>query len=157
MSAWWLECLKESVDSLLRPPWNVLSTRPTRYASDLRVRGHSAQLAVRVERCAAGRLRDAYPVGAHDIEGGVHGPCPPDVLPDLLEALADAVTDADLRCRRVVFAPASADQARILAADAAGFRYVLDVDLGAETVSLFVAEPLWVTRTDMDLDRVPGV
>ncbi|MFI6335366.1 GNAT family N-acetyltransferase [Streptomyces sp. NPDC050535] len=140
----------------LRPPWNVLSTRPTHYSSELRVRGHSAQLTVRVERCAAGRLRNAYPVGAHDTEVGVHGTCPPAALPDLLQALTDAVTDEDPRCRRVVFAPASTDQACIRAADAAGFRYVLDVDLGTEAVSLLVAEPLWVTRTDMDLDRVPG-
>ncbi|WP_369192200.1 hypothetical protein [Streptomyces sp. R08] len=138
----------------LHPPWNVLSTRPTHYASDLCVQGHSLQLVVRVERCAAGRLRDAYPVGARDIEVSIDGPCPPDVLTDLLGALTDAVTGEDPRCRRVVFAPDSADQTRIRAADSAGFRYVLDVDLGADAVSLFVAEPLWVTRTDRD--QIPG-
>ncbi|MFE0678986.1 hypothetical protein [Streptomyces sp. NPDC058867] len=67
-----------------------------------------------------------------------------------------AVTEQDPRCRRIIFAAGSGDLARMRAAEAVGFRYVLDVDLGREELSLFVAEPAWVTHTDMDLDRVPG-
>lgn len=140
----------------LRAPWDVVSTRNTHHASELRVQGHSAHVTAYVERCAAGRLRVAYPVGAHDIEVRVEGSCPPDDLSDLLRALADAVAEADPRCRRIVFAADTGDRARVLAAGAADFRYVLDLDLGAEELGLFVTEPEWVTRTDMDLDRVPG-
>lgn len=140
----------------LRAPWDVVSFHRAHHSSDLRIQGHSAQLVVHVERCAAGRLRNAYPVSARDIEVRVDGPCPPGILPDLLGTVADAITAEDPRCRRIVFAAGSGDRTRIHAAEAAGFRYVLDVDLGDEEVSLFVAEPGWVTRTDMDLDRVPG-
>ncbi|MFJ6088501.1 hypothetical protein ACIQI8_44895, partial [Streptomyces sp. NPDC092369] len=79
---------------------------------------------------------------ARDIEGGVDGLCPPDALVELLEAMAGAVNDqgARCRCRRVVFAPDGADQARVEAAGTAPFRYVLGLDLGPKIVSLFVAE-----------------
>ncbi|MGP3962073.1 hypothetical protein ACTWPT_39400 [Nonomuraea sp. 3N208] len=105
---------------------------------------------VRLERCAAGRLRDAYPVAAHDVELQVDG-----AGTELLLALVDAVSVADPRCRRVVYAVQEGDLPRIAAAEAAGFRYVVDVDLADAQLSLLVAEPGWATRTDTDLDHVP--
>ncbi|RVX38879.1 hypothetical protein EDD27_1207 [Nonomuraea polychroma] len=105
---------------------------------------------VRLERCATGRLRDAYPVAAHDLELRVN-----EATTGLLRALVEAVSVADPRCRRVVYAVPEGDLAGIAAAEAAGFRYVVDVDLADAQLSLLVAEPAWVTRTDMDLDNVP--
>ncbi|MGP3911331.1 hypothetical protein [Nonomuraea sp. 10N515B] len=105
---------------------------------------------VRLERCAAGRLREAYPVAAHDIELQVD-----EAGTELLRALVDSVSVADPRCRRVVYAVPEGDLARIAAAESAGFRYVVDVDLADAQLSLLVAEPAWVTRTDMDLGQVP--
>jgi hypothetical protein len=64
---------------------------------------------------------------------------------------------ADPECRRVVFAASVGDLDAVAAAQAAGFRYVLDVDVPDAELSLLVAEPDWVSDVDADLDRVPGV
>ncbi|MEU6729342.1 hypothetical protein ABZ917_37050 [Nonomuraea wenchangensis] len=106
---------------------------------------------VRLERCAAGRLRDAYPVAAHDLELRVA-----EADAELLRALVDDIAAADPQCRRVVYAVPQGDLDRMAVGEAAGFRYVVDVDLADEQLSLLVAEPEWVTRTDMDLNHVPG-
>jgi len=41
-----------------------------------------------------------------------------------------------------------------LAAEMAGFRPVVDVDVPGAELRLFVAEPVWVSN--IDLQRVPG-
>jgi hypothetical protein len=76
--------------------------------------------------------------------------------PEALGLLLRAVLAADPDCRRVVHAVPEGDRTAIEAAEAAGFRYVVDVDLHDRQLSLLVAEPGWVTATDLDLDRVPG-
>lgn len=111
---------------------------------------------VDVRRCMAGRLRDAYPVSAHDVEVCILGTATPEVVTDVLGATARAVLSADPRCRRVVFAAPAGELNTVAAAAAAGFRYVLDVDVPGAELSLLVAEPEWVTWVDIDLDRVPG-
>jgi hypothetical protein len=56
----------------------------------------------------------------------------------------------------VVFA-APADHGEVLkAAQAAGFRHVIDVDVPGAELSLLVAEPGWVRKVDADIDKVPG-
>ncbi|MFD3588357.1 hypothetical protein [Streptomyces sp. NPDC058683] len=90
------------------------------------------------------------------MEVGVGDACPVAVLPRLLQALTAAVQRADPDCRRVVHAVRAGQPSAITAAESAGFRYVVDVDLGQADISLLVAEPRWATRTAIDLDRVPG-
>ncbi|MEV5987464.1 hypothetical protein AB0L85_21010 [Streptomyces sp. NPDC052051] len=129
----------------------------TRFTGRLRLSGPGADIGVQVERCAAGRLRDAYPAGARDLEVRIDGGCPDgDARAALLRDLVDAVGAADPHCRRVVHAVAEGDHDGLAAAARAGFRHVVDVDLGQQQLSLLVAEPDWVTATDMDLDHVPG-
>ncbi|WP_433476268.1 hypothetical protein ACQPZP_03980 [Spirillospora sp. CA-142024] len=125
----------------------------TRVAGRMRVHGDGVETAVQVERCAAGRLRDAYPVGARDLEVRVPDAVAGDALSALLRALADAVRKADPACRRVVFAAPEGDVDRVAAAESAGFRYVVDVDLGETALSLLVSEP---SPADLDLRHVPG-
>jgi len=72
----------------------------------------------------------------------------------VLARTARQCLDADPRCRRVVYAAPAGDSTALGAATAAGFRYVVDVDLPDVSLSLLVAEPGWVTA--IDLDRVPG-
>ncbi len=110
--------------------------------------------AVVLERCASGRLREAYPVSEHDIEIRVTE-VPPVVLTSLLGELVAAILAADPHCRRVIYAAPEGDLALLGAAEEAGFRYVVDVDLPDGPVSLAAAEPAWVTSVDMDLERVP--
>ncbi|MER6628613.1 hypothetical protein ABT301_10270 [Streptomyces sp. NPDC000987] len=136
--------------------WEVLRESRRRHSADLLVAGEGVRVEVRLERCAAGRLRDSYPVGAHDVEVRVGDDCPRALLPGLLSVLADAVLRADRECRRVVHAVPAGDPAARSAAEAAGFRYAVDVDLGRQELGLLVTEPDWVTGTDIDLDRVPG-
>jgi hypothetical protein len=104
--------------------------------------------------CADGRLRNAYPVSAHDVELDVLNGAAPQQIMRPLAVLTQAILNSDDSCRRVVFAAPADDHALVAAAQAAGFRYVLDVDVPGAELSLLVAEPRWVT--EFDNDRVPG-
>jgi hypothetical protein len=121
-------------------------------------RNDGARAIVRIERCAAGRLRDAYPVGEHDLEISVtaDGPAAGRVIADALGHMVERIWAADPACRRVVFAAQAGDRVEVAAAHASGFRHAVEVDLpGSRPLELLVCEPDWVTRVDMDLDRVP--
>ena len=109
-----------------------------------------------LERCVAGRLHDAYPVNRHDVEVRLTEQLTTNEVTRVLEAMVRAALEQDPRCRRVVFAVDVDDVATMAAAEEAGFRYVVDVDIPDAELSLLVAEPDWVTAVDMDLDRVPG-
>ncbi|MFI7135572.1 hypothetical protein ACIBQ1_58680 [Nonomuraea sp. NPDC050153] len=111
---------------------------------------------VRLERCVTGRLRGAYPVGARDVEVRVSPTATGKAMTRLLQRVTEAVTRTDPGCRRLVCPVPEGDLDRMAAAESAGYRYVVDVDLPGEQLSLLVHEPEWVTRTDMDLDRVLG-
>jgi hypothetical protein len=106
---------------------------------------------------SGGPLRDAYPVGAHDVEIRIsRRPPPSSRLTAFLDELGVAIVAADRACRRVVVAVAPDDLAAISAAESVGFRHVVDVDVPGEELSLLVREPEWVTQVDADVDRVPG-
>lgn len=129
---------------------NEPAIRPSGTVPDMRAEQ------VRLERCATGRLRDAYPVHAHDVEVRLTRAVSPDVLAAVLADAAREVLDNDSDCRRVVFAAPADDQEAAAAALAAGFRHVVDVDLPGAELSLLVAEPGWVTVGWADIDTVPG-
>nr|ACJ12469.1 hypothetical protein [Rhodococcus sp. T104] len=119
---------------------------------------------IELVRCVNGRLRLAYPVAAHDVEVTIHDVTASEHLTAVLRAVVDAVRESDPRCRKVVFAVDRHVSSRaelspltvVAAAEAAGFRYVVDVDIDDAELSLLVAEPEWVTAVDIDLDHVPG-
>ena len=122
----------------------------------LRYQRHDTVVHLQVRRCVSGRLRDAYPAHTHDVEVRVVDNVAAQEIVAPLSELSDAIQSADPQCRRVVFAVRAGHPAMLTAAQAAGFRYVLDVDIPGEELSLLVAEPQWVTRVDADLARVPG-
>lgn len=136
--------------------WQPTVESRTRWACALPLRQEGQAVRVRAERCAAGRLRETYPVGAHDVEVQILDDCPQHLLPKVLRTLSGFLLTADPSCRRVVYAAPGADRDRIAAAEAAGFRRVVDVDLGSDELSLLVAEPEWVTGGDVHHDQVPG-
>lgn len=113
---------------------------------------------VSVTSCLDGRLGAAYPASRHDVELRVEVEDTGD-LAAILDAESTRIFDTEPRCRKVVFAAPVDDLAAISAAETAGFRYVLDVELPdggyLVDVSLLVREAEFVTRVDMDLDRVP--
>ena len=135
--------------------WTVVDQQNSRHATKCVLTKAGTHLHATLERCAHGRLRDAYPAAEHDIEIRLDD-APTDELTALLGALSAAAQPADPQCRRVVFGAPRGDLATLAAAENAGFRYVVDVDLVGASLSLAVAEPSWVTSVDMDLDRVPG-
>ena len=116
--------------------------------------GTAAEFGVR--RCMSGPLRDTYPVSAHDVEIYAADSVAPQTLSRALTELNRAVLDADPCCRRVVFAAPTDHAAVAEAIVAAGFRHVVDVDVPGAELSLFVAEPSWVSKVDSDLHKVPG-
>jgi len=105
-------------------------------------------------RCISSRLRDTYPVSYHDIELFGLNDAPPHAFARALAELSEAVLKADPLCRRVVFAASAGQADMTLAAEMAGFRQVVDVDVPGAELRLFVAEPVWVSN--IDLHRVPG-
>ena len=107
-----------------------------------------------VRRCISSRLRDTYPVSSHDIELFGTNDAPPHAFARALAELSEVVLKADPLCRRVVFAPSTGQADMTLAAEMAGFRPVVDVDVAGAELRLFVAEPVWVSN--LDLQRVPG-
>lgn len=111
---------------------------------------------LRARRCTEGRLRDAYPVSAHDVEIYTPNDTVSQALTRPLAEFADAILHAEPHCRRIVLPVTAGDQDSVAAAEAAGFRYVLDVDVPDAELSLLVAEPNWVTEVDAVLGTVPG-
>jgi hypothetical protein len=115
-----------------------------------------SHVAVGARRSVDGWLRDAYPISLDDVElYTVDHVASQQEFTSALAELSRAILDADGHCRRVVFAASAGDEAVVSAARAAGFRYVLDVDVPGAELSLLVVEPDWVTKSDADLDEIP--
>ena len=114
---------------------------------------------ISTQRCLDGRLAAAYPAAKHDVELRVDAVAP-ERLDLILREESDRILEQDPECRKVVFAAGVTDLAAVAAAESAGFRYVVDVDVPdedgvVEQLSLLVREPDFVTHVDMDLDHVP--
>ena len=113
---------------------------------------------ITVAKCINGRLRNAYPVGRHDVELVVTQ-VPPGHLADVLRNESARILSDDPDCRKVIFAARADDLSAVAAAEEAGFRFVVEVDVpdGGEVLELMllVREPPRVTRVDMDLDHPP--
>jgi hypothetical protein len=140
----------------LGPGWTV--TPGAKDVLDIIRRDDDGECLEAVARYASGGpLRDAYPVGAHDVEIRIsHRLLSSSRLTVFLDELGVAILAADRACRRVVVAVAPDDLAAISAAESVGFRHVVDVDVPGEELSLLVREPEWATQVDADLERVPG-
>ena len=133
-----------------------VSSKPTNGPTQLTVRAEGTQNLVEIERCRSGRLRYSYPVGEHDMEIRLPEDVPPSTRTRLLARLADAVEVWDPLCRRIVVATDVEDLEALSAAEEAGFRHIVDVDLREAAYCLSVREPPWVIDVDMDLDHIPG-
>jgi hypothetical protein len=137
----------------LGPAWRRMSSSDR--AVRLRYSFEGADIEIGARRSVESRLRDAYPVSHHDVElHSVDGLASQGFTAALAE-LSQAILAADPHTRRVVFAAAAGDEGAVSAARAAGFRYVLDVDVPGAELSLLVAEPDWVTTRDAGLEQVP--
>lgn len=142
----------------LRDPWIVLDHDCSGAAIRMRLQmGAQGPVDVTLQRSLASVMRDSYPVGAHDVHVVLDAPQIEDSdLATLLRDLVGAVETADPACRRLVYAVPVADLAVMAAAERAGFRFVVDVDVDGEELALLVAEPDWVTKVDSELEQVPG-
>lgn len=137
------------------PSWVLAGQRVTpSYAQQL-VEKDGLHVTALLERAVTGVFREAFPCGEHDLRLGISPTPHPASLTELLTAYAGQFAVLDPECRRLVFAAPEGDLAAIGAAEQAGFRYVVDVEVADGSYSLMVVEPEWVTAVDMDLDRVP--
>ena len=141
----------------LASPWS--ST--TRSSSRLQVvldaeHADGGRCTLQVERCAGGRLEQAYPASVRDLEVQVSDLSDLELLPSVLTATIAAVRTADPRCRRIVYGAPRSDLMLVAGAEQAGFRYVVDVDLPDAELSVLVSEAEEVAQQDRALDVVPG-
>lgn len=139
----------------LGPDWVVLDrTVAPAQVRQVVERGEHRSV-VLLERAATGVFRDAFPVGEHDLRVDVDPLPEPRELTELLGLFRAQFNLVDPDCRRLVYAAPEDDLTVVAAAEQAGFRYVVDVEVSTGSYSLMVVEPDRVTSVDMDLDRVP--
>lgn len=74
---------------------------------------------------------------------------------EAIQLASEFVLDAVPACRRLVVATAENDLAAIGIAEAAGYRYVVEVDLHRGSFALLTAEPAWVLEESRNIDEVP--
>lgn len=137
------------------PAWILVGQRVTPSYVQQLVEKDGVQVAALLERAVTGAFREAFPSGANDVRLGISPTPDPEGLGELLSAFAGQFAALDSKSRRLVYAAPEGDLAAIGAAENAGFRFVVDVEVADGAYSLMVVEPDWVTAVDMDLDRVP--
>ncbi|MDO4606022.1 MAG: hypothetical protein Q4B12_01710 [Bowdeniella nasicola] len=99
-----------------------------------------------------GRLQEAYPVGARDLEVEPHMEDPA-----ALQAATHWIFQDDTACRRVVLATAAEDIPAIDFGERAGYRYVVDVEIAGDVeLSLLAAEPEWVLKEPRAIETRAG-
>lgn len=106
---------------------------------------------VDARRVTGNRLDGTYPIGSEDREILVHKGSTPGAIAASVHTI---LTDAP-RCRRVVLAVPVGEIEAMLVAEAAGLRYVLDIDTHDESLSLLVAEPEWVLSQPSAMEDLP--
>lgn len=106
---------------------------------------------VKVAFVASTPIAAAYPAGKRDrlIQPDAQAGAP------AVQLVSEQVMAADPACRRLVLAVDEGDVAAIARGEAAGYRYVLDVDVPGRSLSLLAAEPGSVLEDSRHLDDVP--
>lgn len=97
------------------------------------------------------KYKATYPIGSRDRLLSVSD----DAAAAAVQLVSEHVLAADSRCKRLVIACAEGDLAAIDRAEAAGYRYVVDVDLPDGSASLMTAEPARVLEQSRRIDTVP--
>ncbi|MFF0543191.1 hypothetical protein ACFYTF_10165 [Nocardia thailandica] len=141
----------------LLPPWSSAAPTHGTTTVSLTAQNRDGRTAhIQLQRCTVGRLRYAYPTGEHDIEiqitQGENAP----LSADLISAVVAAIEAAEPRCRRIVLPVPVAALDDIAAAEQAGLRPVVEVDLPDAELVLLVVEPAWVRGEGGNADQVPG-
>ncbi|MEE2523645.1 hypothetical protein V1639_13500 [Pseudarthrobacter sp. J75] len=106
---------------------------------------------VLVEFVVATAVAETYPVSARDRLLTPDA----DAGPEALQLVSERVMAADPGCRRLVLAVDEGDLNAIARGEAAGYRFVVDVDIPGRSLSLLAAEPDWVLETSRYMDDVP--
>ncbi|MFC0582398.1 hypothetical protein [Micrococcoides hystricis] len=105
-------------------------------------------------------LDASYPAGVRDRLVKVVDAEDEAVGPEALQLTAEKLFAQDPELRRIVLATPVDDVPQIARGEAAGFRYVVDVDVKGgpgqvDELSLLAAEPAWVIEESKHLDDVP--
>jgi hypothetical protein len=125
--------------------------------------GHGSTLAVRhagshvatlgVKRVVDSEFATTYPSGLRDRlllpEAGAPA--------EAIQLASEFVMETEAACRRLVLACAEDDLEAIGIAEAAGYRFVVEVDLHSGSFALLAAEPAWVLEESRNIDEVPTI
>lgn len=106
---------------------------------------------VTTRRALTSALRTSYPGAEHDQVLEPSGSAPAEAV----QLVAEALFAAHPECRRLVLAAPVDDLAQIDRAERAGLRYVVDVDLPGQELSLLAAEPDWVLAESRGINTIP--
>lgn len=113
--------------------------------------GEESRGEVLVEKARTSKVAMAYPAGLHDYLLTPSSDAPAEAI----QLVSEQVWAGDKQSRRLVLATALEDVPEIARAEAAGYRYIVDVDIPGEELSLLVAEPHWVLEESRNIDIVP--
>jgi hypothetical protein len=81
----------------------------------------------------------------------------PGASAEAIQLASEFVMGSDPACRRLVLATAEDDLEAIGVAEAAGYRFVVEVDLHRGSFALLIAEPVWVLEESRNIDEVPTI
>jgi hypothetical protein len=76
---------------------------------------------------------------------------------EAIQLASEFVMETEAACRRLVLACAEDDLEAIGIAEAAGYRFVVEVDLHRGSFALLTAEPAWVLEESRNIDEVPTI
>ncbi|APF41144.1 hypothetical protein [Neomicrococcus aestuarii] len=134
--------------------WSLTETAPAeRFVQAFNVTENGEDRGtVNVASAARHPVGDSYPSGTRDryLEPSEHA------VAGAIQLVSEHIMKSDPHCRRLVLATDEGDVEQIARGEAAGYRYVVDVDLKDRSVSLLAAEPAWVLEESRNIDDVPG-
>ena len=108
---------------------------------------------VGVKRIVESEFAATYPSGLRDrlLVPEVGAPA------EAIQLASEFVMSQDPACRRLVLVCEEEDLKAMSIAEAAGYRFVVDVDLNRGSFALMTAEPDWVLEESRNIDEVPTV
>lgn len=114
---------------------------------------HSGSLVARVNvtLVLGSEFEASYPAGLRDRLMTVteRGPA------QAIQIASEFVMSVDRSCRRIVMACAEDDIESIARSEAAGYRFIVEVDTYSGSYALLAAEPDWVMEKSRNIDDIP--
>lgn len=137
----------------LGPEWVLESLAPEfgqEFSLAIKHSGSEVAL-VNIARAVGSVFESSYPAGLRDRLLAVSDGAPAGAI----QLASEFVMATDGACRRIITACAEGDIDSIARAEAAGYRFVVEVDTRTGSFALLAAEPAWVLEESRNIDDVP--